>query len=87
MSARDKRSLAGVVQEAVDRHLRAVADGERQKSVERAGEGDRSELWWRGNVIDQPLEQDEMQLAANDGERHVQVICDALLDKGDIDKN
>ena len=33
---------------------------------------------------DRPLEQDEMKLASNDGERHFQVICDALLDKGDL---
>ena len=50
--------------------------------VIRSGEG--AELWWRGNVIDRPLEQDEMRLASNDGERHFQVICDALLDKGDL---
>ena len=52
--------------------------------VIRSGEDDHSELWWRGNVIDRPLEQDEMKLAANNGERHFQVICDALLDKGDL---
>ena len=38
--------------------------------VIRSGEGDHSELWWRGNVIDRPLEQDEMKLASNDGERN-----------------
>ena len=37
VSARNKRSLAGVVRDAVDRHLRAVADGQGQESVERAG--------------------------------------------------
>ncbi len=42
------------------------------------------QIWWRGNVIDRPLEQDEMQLAANNGERHFQAICDALLDKGEL---
>ena len=52
--------------------------------VIRSGEGEGAELWWRGNVIDRPLEQDEMKLASNDGERHFQVICDALLDKGDL---
>ena len=52
--------------------------------VVRSGEGEGAELWWRGNVIDRPLEQDEMKLASNDGERHFQVICDALLDKGDL---
>ena len=52
--------------------------------VVRSGEGDRSELWWRGNVIDRPLEQDEMKLAPSDGERHFRAICDALLDKGDL---
>ena len=38
--------------------------------VIRSEEGDHSELWWRGNVIDRPLEQDEMKLASNDGERN-----------------
>ena len=52
--------------------------------VTRSGEGDRSELWWRGNVIDRPLEQDEMKLASNDGERNFQAICTALLAKGDL---
>lgn len=52
--------------------------------VIRSGEGDHSELWWRGNVIDRPLEQDEMKLAPNDGQRHFQSIVDALLDKGDL---
>ena len=36
LSERDKRSLAGIVRDAVDRHLAAVGDGERQES-ERAG--------------------------------------------------
>ena len=40
--------------------------------VIRSGEGDR------------PLEQDEMKLVANNGERHFEAICDALLDKGDL---
>ncbi len=31
--------------------------------VLRSGEGEGAELWWRGNVIDKPLEQDEMKLA------------------------
>ena len=35
-----------------------------------------------GNVIDAPLERDEMKLAANNGERHFEAICTALLDKG-----
>ena len=52
--------------------------------VIRSGEGDRSELWWRGNVIDRPLEQDEMKLAGSDGERHFQAICDALKEKGEL---
>ena len=52
--------------------------------VIRSGEGDHSELWWRGNVIDRPLEQDEMKLASNDGERHFQGIVDALVEKGDL---
>ena len=52
--------------------------------VIRSGEGDQSELWWRGNVIDRPLEQDEMQLASSDGERHFQGIVDALMKKGDL---
>ena len=52
--------------------------------VIRSGEGDRSELWWRGNVIDRPLEQDEMKLASNDCEKYFLSICDALLDKGDL---
>ena len=52
--------------------------------VIRSGEDDRSELWWRGNVIDRPLEQDEMLLAASDGERHFQGIVDALMKKGDL---
>ena len=38
--------------------------------VIRSGEGEHSELWWRGNVIDRPLEQDEMKLAENNGARH-----------------
>ena len=50
--------------------------------VIRSGEGE--ELWWRGNVIDRPLEQDEMKLAANNAEAHFNAICDALLDKGDL---
>ena len=33
VSARDKRSLAGVVRDAVDRHLRTVGDRERQKRL------------------------------------------------------
>ena len=37
VSTRDKRSLAGIVRDAADRHLRAVADGERQESVARVG--------------------------------------------------
>ena len=52
--------------------------------VIRSGEGDHSELWWRGNVIDRPLEQDEMKLAGSDGQRHFEAICDALLDKGEL---
>ena len=52
--------------------------------VIRSGEGEHSELWWRGNVIDRPLEQDEMKLAANDAQRHFKAICDALVDKGDL---
>ena len=52
--------------------------------VIRSGEGDHSELWWRGNVINRPLEQDEMKLASNDCEKHFLSICDALLDKGDL---
>ena len=50
--------------------------------VIRSGEGEHSELWWRGNVLDRPLEQDEMKLAANNGERHFEAICTARLDKG-----
>ena len=50
--------------------------------VIRSGEG--AELWWRGNVIDKPLEQDEMKLAGSDGQRHFEAICDALLDKGEL---
>ena len=46
--------------------------------------GEEAELWWRGNVIDRPLEQDEMKLAPSDGEQHFRAICDALLDKGDL---
>ena len=34
VSERDKRSLAGVVRDAVDRHLRVVADGQGQGSEE-----------------------------------------------------
>ena len=45
--------------------------------VIRSGEDD-------GNVIDRPLEQDEMKLAGSDGQRHFEAICDALLDKGDL---
>ena len=37
VSAQKRRSLAGVVRDAVDRHLRAVGDRERQESVERVG--------------------------------------------------
>ena len=33
VSARDGRSLSGVVRDAVDRHLRAVGDRERQKRL------------------------------------------------------
>ena len=33
VSARDKKSLAGIVRDAVDRHLRAVGDRERQKRL------------------------------------------------------
>ena len=51
--------------------------------VIRSGEGEGAELWWRGNVIDRPLEQDEMLLAASDGERHFQSV-DALMKKGDL---
>ena len=36
VSARDKRSLAGIVRDAVDRHLVAVGDDEGEGSVERA---------------------------------------------------
>ena len=52
--------------------------------VIRSGEGEHSELWWRGNVIDRPLEQDEMKLAPSDGQRHFQGIVDALMKKGDL---
>ena len=52
--------------------------------VIRSGEGDHSELWWRGNVIDRPLEQDEMKLAGSDGQRHFEAICDALKEKGEL---
>ena len=52
--------------------------------VIRSGEGEHSELWWRGNVIDRPLEQDEMKLAGSDGQRHFQGIVDALMEKGDL---
>ena len=52
--------------------------------VIRSDEGEHSELWWRGNVIDRPLEQDEMKLAGSDGQRHFEAICDALLDKGEL---
>ena len=31
VSARDKRSLAGIVRDAVDRHLAAVGDDERER--------------------------------------------------------
>ena len=31
VSARDKRSLVGIVRDAVDRHLQAVADGQGEK--------------------------------------------------------
>ena len=50
--------------------------------VVRSGDGEYSEIFWRGNVIDRPLEQDEMKLAGADGERHFRGICDALLKKG-----
>ena len=49
--------------------------------VIRSGEGEHSELWWRGNVLDRPLEQDEMKLAGADGQRHFQGIVDALVEK------
>ena len=52
--------------------------------VLRSGEGAGAELWWRGNCIDRPLEQDEIKIAPSDGERHFQAICDALLDKGEL---
>ena len=52
--------------------------------VIRSGEGEAAELWWRGNVIDRPLEQDEMKLAPSDGERQFGHICDALLEKGEL---
>ena len=52
--------------------------------VIRSGDGEHSEIWWRGNVIDKPLEEDEMKLASNDGQRHFEAICDALLKKGDL---
>ena len=52
--------------------------------VIRSGEGDKSELWWRGNVIDRPLEQDEMKLAGSDGQRHFQAIADALVARGEL---
>ena len=52
--------------------------------VIRSGEGDHSERWWRGNVIDRPLEQDEMRLAGSDGQRHFEAICDALMKKGEL---
>ena len=52
--------------------------------VIRSGEGEHSELWWRGNVLDRPLEQDEMKLAGADGQRHFQGIVDALVEKGDL---
>ena len=46
--------------------------------------GEGAEVWWRGNVIDRPLEQDEMKLAGSDGQRHFEAICDALVDKGEL---
>ena len=52
--------------------------------VIRSGSGEGAELWWRGNVIDRPLEQDEMKLIGSDGQRHFEAICDALQDKGDL---
>ena len=52
--------------------------------VIRSGEGESAELWWRGNVIDRPLEQDEMKLAENNGARHFEAICAALVDKGEL---
>ena len=39
VSARDKRSLAGIVRDAVDRHLVAVGDDEGEGSVEKARGG------------------------------------------------
>ena len=50
--------------------------------VIRSGEGEHSELWWRGNQIDAPLERDEMKLSSNNGERLFQSIVDALKEKG-----
>lgn len=42
------------------------------------------EIWWRGNVIDRPLEQDEMMIAKCDGSARFQCIVDALLAKGEL---
>ena len=52
--------------------------------VVRSGEGAGAELWWRGNVIDAPLERDEMKLAGSDGETKFQQIVDALQAKGEL---
>ena len=52
--------------------------------VIQSGEGEHSEVWWRGNSLDAPLERDEMKLAGSDGERHFKAICDALKEKGDL---
>ena len=40
VSAREKRSLAGVVRDAVDRHIRAVGERERTKKRPPATTGD-----------------------------------------------
>ena len=42
------------------------------------------EIWWRGNVIDRPLEQDEMLLSKCDAKRRFGCIINALLAKGDL---
>ncbi len=43
-----------------------------------------NELWWRGNVIDRPLEQDEMLLSKISGSAGFQSIVDALLTKSEL---
>ena len=63
-------------------HIETITCLETGAQVIRSGEG--AEVWWRGNVIDRPLEQDDMKLAGSDGQRHFEAICDALQDKGDL---